>query len=82
MAAAHPRCHLDPEDLAAAYKQLLQVERGWRDMKVTLGYVRSSPVRNAARRPRFVRQLPSKGILVLRHAHHITPIGGFRAQAE
>ncbi|MHB1008279.1 MAG: IS1634 family transposase [Dermatophilaceae bacterium] len=28
---------LTPEDLAAAYKQLLQVERGWRDMKGTLG---------------------------------------------
>jgi hypothetical protein len=28
---------LSPEDLAAAYKQLLQVERGWRDMKGHLG---------------------------------------------
>jgi hypothetical protein len=28
---------LTPEDLAAAYKQLLQVERGWRDMKGHLG---------------------------------------------
>ena len=28
---------LTPEDLAAAYKQLLAVERGWRDMKSTLG---------------------------------------------
>ena len=28
---------LSPEDLAAAYKQLLQVERGWRDMKAALG---------------------------------------------
>ena len=28
---------LSPEDLAAAYKQLLQVERGWRDMKGALG---------------------------------------------
>ena len=28
---------LTPEDLAAAYKQLLQVERGWRDMKGALG---------------------------------------------
>ena len=28
---------LTPEDLAAAYKQLLQVERGWRDMKGSLG---------------------------------------------
>jgi hypothetical protein len=27
---------LTPEDLAAAYKQLLQVERGWRDMKGAL----------------------------------------------
>jgi transposase len=27
---------LTPEDLAAAYKQLLAVERGWRDMKGTL----------------------------------------------
>jgi hypothetical protein len=26
-----------PEDLAAAYKQMLQVERGWRDMKGALG---------------------------------------------
>ncbi|HET6214869.1 MAG TPA: IS1634 family transposase, partial [Micromonosporaceae bacterium] len=26
-----------PEDLAAAYKQLLQVERGWRDLKGALG---------------------------------------------
>ncbi len=28
---------LSPEDLAAAYKQLLAVERGWRDMKGALG---------------------------------------------
>lgn len=28
---------LTPEDLAAAYKQLLQVERGWRDFKGALG---------------------------------------------
>ena len=28
---------LTPEDLAAAYTQLLQVERGWRDMKGALG---------------------------------------------
>lgn len=28
---------LTPEDLAAAYKQLLQVENGWRDMKGHLG---------------------------------------------
>ena len=28
---------LTPEDLAAAYKQLLQIERGWRDMKGALG---------------------------------------------
>ncbi len=28
---------LSPEDLAAAYKQLLQVERGWRDIKGALG---------------------------------------------
>jgi hypothetical protein len=28
---------LTPEDLAAAYKQLLTVERGWRDMKSSLG---------------------------------------------
>ena len=28
---------LTPEDLAAAYKQLLAVERGWRDMKTSLG---------------------------------------------
>ena len=27
---------LNPEDLALGYKQLLQVERGWRDMKTTL----------------------------------------------
>ena len=27
---------LTPEDIALAYKQLLQVERGWRDMKTTL----------------------------------------------
>ncbi|MEP6816269.1 MAG: hypothetical protein ABI873_12035, partial [Marmoricola sp.] len=35
---------LTPEDLAAAYKQLLQVERGWRDMKGALAsaYARSS----------------------------------------
>ena len=26
-----------PDDLAAAYKQLLQVERGWRDLKGALG---------------------------------------------
>ena len=28
---------LTPDDLVAAYKQLLQVERGWRDMKGALG---------------------------------------------
>lgn len=28
---------LTPEDLAAAYKQLIAVERGWRDMKGSLG---------------------------------------------
>lgn len=28
---------LTPDDLAAAYKQLLQVERGWRDLKGALG---------------------------------------------
>jgi hypothetical protein len=28
---------LTPEDLAAAYKQLLAVERGWRDLKAALG---------------------------------------------
>jgi DDE family transposase len=28
---------LTPDDLAAAYKQLLAVERGWRDMKSSLG---------------------------------------------
>ena len=28
---------LTPDDLAAAYKQLLQIERGWRDMKGALG---------------------------------------------
>jgi hypothetical protein len=27
---------LTPEDLAAAYKRLLQVERGWRDLKGAL----------------------------------------------
>ena len=32
-----PDATLSPEDLAAAYKQLLQVERGWRDMKGALG---------------------------------------------
>jgi len=32
---------LTPDDLAAAYKQLLQVERGWRDMK---GALRLRPV--------------------------------------
>lgn len=31
----HP--HLSPEDLAAAYKQLMAVENGWRDMKSSLG---------------------------------------------
>jgi len=28
--------HLTPEDIALGYKQLLEVERGWRDMKSTL----------------------------------------------
>ena len=37
MAAAHLRPHLTAEDLAAAYKQLLAVERGWRDCKTSLG---------------------------------------------
>ena len=49
-AAAEREAHLDgkwllrtsdltltPDDLAAAYKQLLQVERGWRDLKGALG---------------------------------------------
>lgn len=33
---ATPDSTLNAEDLAAAYKQLLQVERGWRDMKGAL----------------------------------------------
>jgi len=39
VAAAYLRHHpdLSAEDLAAAYNQLLQVERGWRDMKGHLG---------------------------------------------
>jgi hypothetical protein len=41
VAAAHLRPHPDPEDLAAAYKQLIAVERGWRDMK---GALRLRPV--------------------------------------
>jgi transposase len=28
--------HLPAEDIALGYKQLLQVERGWRDMKTSL----------------------------------------------
>ncbi|MEV4250753.1 transposase, partial [Streptosporangium canum] len=28
--------HLSPEDIAIGYKQLLEVERGWRDMKSIL----------------------------------------------
>ena len=28
--------HLSAEDIALRYKQLLQVERGWQDMKTTL----------------------------------------------
>ena len=36
MAAAYLRHTLTPEDLAAAYKQLIAVERGWRDMKGAL----------------------------------------------
>lgn len=28
--------HLSAEDIALGYKQLLEVERGWRDMKSTL----------------------------------------------
>ena len=37
MAATHLRDQtLTPEDLAAAYKQLLAVEAGWRDMKSSL----------------------------------------------
>jgi transposase len=31
--AALQRPHLSAEDIALGYKQLLQVERGWRDMK-------------------------------------------------
>jgi hypothetical protein len=37
VAAAHLRRHPHPEDLAAAYQQLLAVERGWRDRKGALG---------------------------------------------
>ena len=37
VAAAHLRPHLTAEDLAAAYKQLIAVERGWRDCKSSLG---------------------------------------------
>ena len=37
VAAAHLRPQPDPDDLAAAYKQLLQVERGRRDFKGALG---------------------------------------------
>jgi hypothetical protein len=36
VAAAHDDLTLTGEDLAAAYKQLTAVERGWRDMKGTL----------------------------------------------
>jgi len=36
VAAAHLRPHPDPHDLAAAYEQLLAVERGWRDVKGAL----------------------------------------------
>jgi len=32
-----PDLTLTPDDLAAAYKQLLALERGWRDMKGSLG---------------------------------------------
>jgi hypothetical protein len=37
MAAARLRRHLDPRRLAAACKQTLAVERGWRAMKGALG---------------------------------------------
>ena len=43
---------LTPEDLAAAYKQLIAVERGWRDMKGALGCGRCSTTAKADPRPR------------------------------
>jgi hypothetical protein len=41
VAAAHQRRHLTGDNLAAACKQLVAVERGWRDMK---GALRLRPV--------------------------------------
>ncbi len=42
---------LTPEDLAAAYKQLLAVERGWRDMKGALRLRPSSTTARTASAP-------------------------------
>ena len=43
--------NLTPEDLAAAYKQLIAVERGWKDMKGACGYARCSTTAKTASAP-------------------------------
>ncbi len=35
--------HLSAEDIALGYKQLLEVERGWRDMKTILDHLKLAP---------------------------------------
>ena len=67
---------LTPTDLAAAYKQLLEVERGWRDMKSSLGL---RPVfHHRADRIRSHLQLCWLALLLIsgrreRHWRHVAP---------
>ena len=64
---------LTPEDLAAAYKQLLQVERGWRDMKGALGLPGLPPPRGPDPRARpTVRDRPAPPARG-RERHRTTP---------
>jgi transposase len=59
---------LTPEDLAAAYKRLLAVERGWRDMK---GALRLRPVFHYCEdRIRAHVQLCWLALLLIRVVHH------------
>ena len=61
---------LTPEDLAAAYKQLLAVERGWRDMK---GALRLRPVfHHREDRIRAHVQLCWLALLLIRVAENAT----------
>ena len=54
---------LSAEDVAVGYKQLLEVERGWRDMKSTLGSASRLPP------PRTTHPRPHRAVLARPAAH-------------